>query len=66
MRAAGTLKNYLGRCVHRAFTVAKRVRTETALVAAEILAWWEGNKRAGIASILFAYALDLALRMGMR
>jgi glutamyl-tRNA reductase len=29
--AAGTLKHYLGRCVHRAFTVAKRVRTETAL-----------------------------------
>ncbi len=30
-RAAGTLSNFLGRCVHRAFTVAKRVRTETAL-----------------------------------
>jgi glutamyl-tRNA reductase len=29
--AAGTLKSYLGRCVHRAFTVAKRVRTETEL-----------------------------------
>jgi glutamyl-tRNA reductase len=29
--AAGTLRSFLGRCVHRAFTVAKRVRTETAL-----------------------------------
>jgi glutamyl-tRNA reductase len=29
--AAGTLKHYLGRCVNRAFGVAKRVRTETAL-----------------------------------
>lgn len=27
--AAGTLGNFLGRCVHRAFTVAKRVRSET-------------------------------------
>jgi glutamyl-tRNA reductase len=27
--AAGTLGHYLGRCIHRAFTVAKRVRTET-------------------------------------
>jgi glutamyl-tRNA reductase len=34
--AAGTLKNYLGRCVHRAFTVAKRVRTETALGAGTV------------------------------
>jgi glutamyl-tRNA reductase len=31
--AAGTLKHLLGRCVHRAFTVAKRVRNETALGA---------------------------------
>jgi glutamyl-tRNA reductase len=28
---AGTLRSFLGRCVHRAFTVAKRVRSETAL-----------------------------------
>ncbi len=34
--AAGTLKSYLGRCVHRAFTVAKRVRTETALGAGTV------------------------------
>lgn len=31
--AAGTLKHMLGRCVHRAFTVAKRVRNETAIGA---------------------------------
>ncbi len=31
--AASTLGNYLGRCVNRAFTVAKRVRTETSLGA---------------------------------
>jgi glutamyl-tRNA reductase len=30
-QAAGTLGSYLGRCVHRAFGVAKRVRSETAL-----------------------------------
>src|SRR5689334_20685108 len=30
---AGTFKGYLGRCVHRAFTVAKRVRTETQIGA---------------------------------
>lgn len=30
-QAAGTLGPLLGRCVHRAFTVAKRVRTETAI-----------------------------------
>jgi glutamyl-tRNA reductase len=29
--AAGTLSSFLGRCVNRAFTVAKRVRSETAL-----------------------------------
>jgi glutamyl-tRNA reductase len=34
--AAGTLKHYLGRCVNRAFTVAKRVRTETALGAGTV------------------------------
>jgi glutamyl-tRNA reductase len=34
--AAGTLKSYLGRCVHRAFNVAKRVRTETALGAGTV------------------------------
>ena len=34
--AAGTLKSYLGRCVHRAFTVAKRVRTETQLGAGTV------------------------------
>jgi glutamyl-tRNA reductase len=34
--AAGTLRNFLGRCVHRAFTVAKRVRTETALGAGTV------------------------------
>ena len=31
--AAGALRNHLSRCVHRAFTVAKRVRTETQLGA---------------------------------
>jgi glutamyl-tRNA reductase len=44
--AAGTLKGYLGRCVHRAFTTAKRVRTETAL----------GTGTVSIASV----AVDLA------
>jgi glutamyl-tRNA reductase len=34
--AAGTLSNFLGRCVNRAFTVAKRVRTETALGAGTV------------------------------
>jgi glutamyl-tRNA reductase len=34
--AAGTLRSFLGRCVHRAFTVAKRVRTETALGAGTV------------------------------
>jgi glutamyl-tRNA reductase len=34
--AAGALKSYLGRCVHRAFTVAKRVRTQTALGAGTV------------------------------
>jgi glutamyl-tRNA reductase len=29
--AAGSLRSFLGRCVHRAFSVAKRVRTETAI-----------------------------------
>ena len=31
--AAGALRSHLARCVHRAFTVAKRVRTETQLGA---------------------------------
>jgi glutamyl-tRNA reductase len=34
--AAGTLKSYLARCVHRAFTVAKRVRSETAIGAGTV------------------------------
>ena len=34
--AAGTLGSFLGRCVNRAFTVAKRVRTETALGAGTV------------------------------
>jgi glutamyl-tRNA reductase len=34
--AAGTLGSFLGRCVHRAFTVAKRVRTETAIGAGSV------------------------------
>src|SRR5262249_23390583 len=47
--AAGTLKGYLGRCVHRAFTVAKRVRTETQIGA-------------GLVSIS-SVAVDLAKRI---
>jgi glutamyl-tRNA reductase len=47
--AAGTLKGYLGRCVHRAFTVAKRVRTETQIGA-------------GLVSIS-SVAVDLAKRV---
>jgi glutamyl-tRNA reductase len=35
-KTAGTLGSFLGRCVHRAFTVAKRVRTETALGAGTV------------------------------
>lgn len=34
--AAGTLRSFLGRCMARAFTVAKRVRTETALGAGTV------------------------------
>ncbi len=34
--AAGSLASFLGRCVYRAFTVAKRVRTETALGAGTV------------------------------
>jgi glutamyl-tRNA reductase len=34
--AAGTLGHYLGRCIHRAFTVAKRVRTETQIGAGSV------------------------------
>ena len=47
--AAGTLSSYLGRCVHRAFSAAKRVRTETAL----------GAGAASISSV----AVDLARRI---
>jgi glutamyl-tRNA reductase len=47
--AAGTLRSHLARCVHRAFTVAKRVRTETQLGA-------------GIVSIS-SVAVDLAKRI---
>jgi len=48
-QAAGTLGHLLGRCVHRAFTVAKRVRSETALGA-------------GLVSIS-SVAVDLARRI---
>lgn len=34
--AAGALSGQLGRCVHRAFTVAKRIRTETAIGAGTV------------------------------
>ena len=34
--AAGSLRSFLGRCVHRAFSVAKRVRSETALGAGTV------------------------------
>jgi glutamyl-tRNA reductase len=47
--AAGTLRGYLGRCVHRAFTVAKRVRTETQI----------GTGLVSISSV----AVDLAKRI---
>ncbi len=47
--AAGALRNHLARCVHRAFTVAKRVRSETQLGA-------------GIVSIS-SVAVDLATRI---
>ena len=33
---AGTLRSFLGRCIHRAFTVAKRVRSETQLGAGTV------------------------------
>jgi putative mRNA 3-end processing factor len=36
---------------------------DTHLVAREIFNWWQGNKRAGIASVLFAYALGKAQRV---
>lgn len=48
-QAAGTLGNFLGRCVHRAFGVAKRVRSQTALGA-------------GLVSIS-SVAVDLAKRI---
>ncbi len=47
--AAGTLRSYLGRCVNRAFSVAKKVRSETAL----------GEGLVSIASV----AVDLATRI---
>ncbi|HEY3822280.1 MAG TPA: glutamyl-tRNA reductase [Polyangiaceae bacterium] len=47
--AAGALKGMLGRCMSRAFTVAKRVRTETAIGAGSV----------SIASV----AVDLARRI---
>lgn len=47
--AAGTLKGVLARCVSRAFSVAKRVRTETAIGAGSV----------GISSV----AVDLARRI---
>ncbi len=47
--AAGALKGTLGRCVNKAFTVAKRVRTETAIGAGTV----------SIASV----AVDLARRI---
>jgi glutamyl-tRNA reductase len=34
--AAGSMRSFLARCVHRAFTVAKRVRTETAIGAGTV------------------------------
>ncbi len=34
--AAGSLRSFLARCVHRAFSVAKRVRSETALGAGTV------------------------------
>jgi putative mRNA 3-end processing factor len=36
---------------------------DTNQVAAEIFDWWQTNKRAGVASILFAYALGKAQRV---
>jgi glutamyl-tRNA reductase len=47
--SAGALKGMLGRCVNRAFTVAKRVRTETAI----------GSGSVSISSV----AVDLARRV---
>jgi glutamyl-tRNA reductase len=47
--AAGALKGTLGRCMHKAFTVAKRVRTETSIGAGTV----------SIASV----AVDLARRI---
>ncbi len=34
--AAGSMRSFLARCVHRAFTVAKRVRSETAIGAGTV------------------------------
>ena len=47
--AAGAIRSHLARCVHRAFTVAKRVRTETQL----------GSGTVSISSV----AVDLARRI---
>jgi putative mRNA 3-end processing factor len=37
--------------------------TDTPTVAREILAWWHDNRRRGLASVLFAYALGKAQRV---
>ena len=37
--------------------------TETGTVAREILGWWHENRRRGLASVLFAYALGKAQRV---
>jgi putative mRNA 3-end processing factor len=37
--------------------------TPTATVAADIHAWWQGNRERGLASVLFAYALGKAQRV---
>ncbi|PYQ07180.1 MAG: ligase-associated DNA damage response exonuclease [Acidobacteria bacterium] len=36
---------------------------ETEAVAADVLAWWERNRRAGVASLLFCYAMGKAQRL---
>ena len=36
---------------------------ETASVARDVLEWWQGNRRRGVASVLFAYALGKAQRI---
>jgi len=37
--------------------------TDTPTVAREILSWWQDNRRRGLASVLFAYALGKAQRV---